>query len=27
LKANQLYYVTEGKGIARTETFPLKGRS
>ena len=26
LKPNQLYYVTEGRGITRTETFPLKSR-
>jgi enediyne biosynthesis protein E4 len=24
LRVNQLYYVTEGKGITRTENFPLK---
>jgi len=24
LKANQLYYVTEGKGITRADSFPAK---
>ena len=27
LKVNQLYYVTEGKGVTRTETFPAMKRS
>jgi hypothetical protein len=24
LKANQLYYVTEGKGVTRTQSFPVR---